>query len=83
MKDEMNNRMQAKEDLGLIVVKASPRVCAPLIPICLDWKTWLQHHTGSLEPHGFASGSKTHVGEKQEIQEASSHSAELALLQCK
>lgn len=35
----MNNRMRAKEDLGLIAVKALPRVCAPLIPICLDWKT--------------------------------------------
>lgn len=37
-KKKKNNRMQAKEDLGLIVVKALLRVCAPLIPICLDWK---------------------------------------------
>lgn len=50
MENEMNNRMQAKEDLGLIVVKALLRVCAPLIPICLDWKTrgcsvTLVHHS--------------------------------------
>lgn len=39
MQNEMNNRMQAKEDLGLIAVKALPHVCAPLIPNCLDGKT--------------------------------------------
>lgn len=57
MENEMNNRMQAKEDLGLIAVKALPRVCAPLIPIFLDWKTCGcsvtlvdSSHTGSHQP---------------------------------
>lgn len=39
MKDGTNNRMQVKEDLGSVVVEVLLRVGAPLIPICLDWKT--------------------------------------------